>query len=109
MTDVKSLAEILLEYALSLGAAKINALPGLWIHQIDEHWLVKCNGHRETMEGVPPYSWSFEYNGWPAGIRGVRGDGIICAGEAANEKTLKAAIEVKMKKGGEDTILSSNN
>lgn len=99
MTE-KSLAEILLEYALSQGAAKIHLLPGLWINRIDEHWLVKCNGHTETIDGVPAMSWYFEYNGWPAGMITLMGRGFIAGGELANEKTLIQIIAAKMKTNG---------
>lgn len=97
MSEGKSLAEYLLEYAISEGATKINNLPGLWINKIDEHWLIKCNGHANEIESVPSHCWSIEYNGWPAGILDVRGGGVLCSGDAANERTLIAAIEAKMK------------
>lgn len=93
----KSLAEVLLDYAISTGVGRIDILPGLWTSQIDEHWLVMCNGHQEVIDHVPAFSWFFEYNGWPAGIMGIRGEGIMCTGEIANEKALIAAIEAKMK------------
>lgn len=96
MPEEKSLAELLLEYAISTGAKRINELPGLWINQVDEHWLIKCNGHEDVIDHVPPFSWSIEYNGWPAGIMHIRGDGFLCSGEMANEKTLIAAIGAKM-------------
>ncbi len=96
MEEKKSLAELLLEYALSQDATKLHLLPGLWESRIDDHWLVKCNRHEETINNLPPFSWYIEYNGWPAGIMGIRGDGVICAGEAANEQTLMAAILKKM-------------
>lgn len=97
MREEKHLAEFLLEYAISEGATKLHLLPGLWESKIDDHWTIKCNGHKETMEGVPPFCWYIEYNGWPAGIIKLRGEGVIAAGEGANEKTLIAAIEAKMK------------
>lgn len=97
---------MLLLYATSEGAAKINQLPGIWESTIDEHWVIQCNGHPETIDHILPYSWSIEYNGFPAGILSIHGEGILCAGEMANEQALIAAIERKMNsKGatGEDT------
>lgn len=97
MNNKKSIAEILMEYAISKGATKLHLVTGLWVSKIDEHWLVKCNGHRETIDLVPPFSWSIEYNGWPAGIVGaIDGEGIIAVGEIVNEKTLLEAIQAKM-------------
>lgn len=96
MPEEKSLAELLVEYAISNGAQRINELPGLWINQVDEHWLIKCNGHPYVIDHVPPFSWWIEYNGFQAGILGIHGGGFFCAGEMANKKKLISAIKAKM-------------
>jgi len=78
--------------AHSRGARNIKDSPGLYEIKIDEHWVAQMNPHEETTDNVPPYHMAIFYNGWPAGlIHGVSG-GVICAGEAANEDTLLAAV-----------------
>lgn len=92
----KHICETLLEYVSFLGVKKIDSLPGLWENQIDEHWKIKCNGHKETIDNVPALCWSIEFNGWPAGILSVMGDGVICAGSEGNAENLQKAIEARM-------------
>ena len=96
LTEENHVCELLMEYALSIGVKRINELPGLWEHKIDDTWEVKCNGHNKTIGSVPPYSWSISYNGWPAGIMSITGEGILCAGEGGNEENLKEAILKKL-------------
>lgn len=100
MTEKKSLAEILLEYALSEGGKDIGNLPGLWESTIDDRWVIKCNAHPEVVENVPPFSWYILYNGWPWGMFYLYGHGFVANGKEANEETLIAAIEMKMKNNG---------
>lgn len=95
-TEQKHIAELLAEYVSFLGVKNISQLPGLWEHNIDETWSIKCNGHTEAVDNVPPLSWSLSFNGWPAGIISVLGDGVICAGSEGNEDNLRAAILAKM-------------
>lgn len=98
MSEQKHVCEVILEYCSFLGVKKIDKLPGLWVNKVDDTWTIKCNGHLEAIEGVPPFSWFIEYNGWPAGIMDIMGGGILCAGEGGNEANLIAALESKMKK-----------
>lgn len=100
MSDEKSLGQLLIDYALSQGAKQVNKIPGLWDNKIDEHWRIQFNPHHDVLGNVPPFSWYVEYNGFPAGILDIRGDGIICCGEFANENGLMEAIERKMQKKG---------
>ena len=84
----------------ALGVKGINALPGCWEHAIDGTWWIALNGHAEPTEcsrgaSVPPYEMYVECNGWPAGILSP-GDGVIAAGEGANEDTLIAAIDAAL-------------
>lgn len=95
-TEKIHIAHLFLEYAKFLGVKSISNLSGLWESKIDDQWTIKCNGHKETIDGVPGFSWLIEYNGWPAGILDIMGDGIICAGEGGNEENLRKAIELKM-------------
>ena len=76
----------------SKGVRNISKLPGLWSCDVDEKWKIELNGHNEDMDDVPPFSARIYYNGWPAGIISPY-DGIIAAGEAANETTLIEALE----------------
>jgi hypothetical protein len=100
----KHVCEVMMDYALSMGCGQINKLPGLWESVIDENWTIRCNGHDKTIKGVPPYCWSIEYNGWPAGILSIMGEGVICAGELGNAENLIEAIEAKMAKNAQAKI-----
>ena len=94
---MKHIVETLMEYAIFLGAKRINELPGLWENKINNQWTIKCNGHTEDIQGVPPFSWYIEYNGWPAGILSILGDWAIPAVNGLNEESLHKAIKVKMR------------
>lgn len=89
---------IVAEYAVALGAKSISALPGCWEKRIDEHWWVAINGHKDDMAcsreapPVPSLHCYIEYDGWPAGLISLQ-DGVIAAGESANEDTFIAAVK----------------
>lgn len=75
----------------------IGSLMGCWEHQIDDLWWVSINGHPKDIHNshgtlVPKFEACFEYNGWPAGIVGLRG-GVVAAGSGANENTLIEALK----------------
>lgn len=55
-------------------------------------WRITVNGTRETVDHAPPFHLVVLWNGWPAGIVGP-GEGIIAAGELANEDTLIEALQ----------------
>lgn len=93
---MKHIAELLLEYAMSLGVTPDLIKAGIWENKIDDHWTVKLNGQTEEVDSVPGFSWLIEFNGWPAGILSVLGDGFLCAGAYGNEENLRKAIEEKM-------------
>lgn len=86
------IAEGLLCYAMMNGATAIAMKEGLWINRVDDQWAIKCNGKLEDVENVPAASWYIEFNGWPAGIIGILGDGMLCAGAEGNEENLRAAL-----------------
>lgn len=86
------IAEGLLAFAMYNGATSISMKEGLWVKEVDKTWTVKCNGHKERVDTIPPFSWYIEFNGWPAGVIGILGDGVLCAGEAGNEENLRAAL-----------------
>lgn len=78
------------------GEAPVNKYAGCWECEVDEHWWVALNGHLEPVAcsrgpSVPQFSMYVEFNGWPAGIIDT-GDGVIAAGELANEDTFLAAV-----------------
>ena len=98
--EEKHICQLMMEYAMGLGARKIDQLPGLWESKIDDQWTIKCNGHTKDMEGVPAFCWSVEFNGWPAGIMSIRGEGVLCAGDLGNEDNLRKAIQNKMQNNG---------
>ena len=84
--------DTLLRYTEFLGVKKINELPGLWVHKIDEHWAIKCNAHKQEIEGIAPYSWYVEFNGWPFASFDMLGTGVFGNGEIANVKTLQEVL-----------------
>lgn len=79
------------ELAGVLNVTKINELPGLWEHQIDDLWLIKVNGHDKEVEHVPPFSAYITFNGWPAGVIDPFG-GCIVASDHCNEDSFISAI-----------------
>ena len=88
------------ELALALGVEKINILPGCWEHQVDQHWLIKVNGHEEPINGIKPYEMMVWYNDWPAGIVHPVHGGVIAAGTLANEDTFIAALDAAILAAG---------
>lgn len=96
MPEQKHIAQLMLEYAMSLGVTPAIIKKGIWTNKIDDHWTLKLNGQQEKISGVPGLSWFIEFNGWPAGIMSILGDGVLCAGAAGNEDNLRKAIEDKM-------------
>jgi hypothetical protein len=86
------IAQGLLAYAMFNGATSIAMKEGLWENKVDEHWVVKCNGKPHKVDNIPAFSWYIEFNGWPAGIMSIMGDGVLCAGEAGNEENLRQAL-----------------
>lgn len=74
-----------------------NQYPGCMEIEVDEHWWIALNGHREAMacsKGpvVDSFTMYVEFNGWPAGVVGIDG-GVLVGGERANEATLLEALK----------------
>lgn len=93
MGETMQIAEafhVAMEFAVASGAENIKDLPGCWSGKVDEHWSLKCNGHDHKIDGVPPYCFYIEFNGWPAGIIAPN-VGTIAAGKLANEETFISA------------------
>lgn len=88
----RHIAEGLIAFALYNGASAICMKKELYVKKVDEHWTIKCNGRNKKINTVPPFSWSIEFNGWPAGILSITGEGVLCAGEAGNEDNLRNAL-----------------
>ena len=86
------IAQGLLSFAMHKGALSISLKKELWQHKVDQHWEIACNGQDKKVDEVPPFSWYIKFNGWPAGILGIMGDGILCAGAAGNEENLRQAL-----------------
>lgn len=87
----------LMDLALALGHREISKLPGLCTFEVDEHWKVSINGHKEEIDHIPAYHVMPFWNGFPAGIFGPSG-GIIAAGELANEDTFIEACQKRLQK-----------
>lgn len=88
--------QLLVELAVNRGAKDIDKCEGLFEMKIDDVWEAKCNGHAETIDNVPSYHWSIYYNGWPAGILHVMGDGVLCNGSEGNEENLRKALKAQL-------------
>jgi hypothetical protein len=94
----------MMELHQHLGVAPLNQLPAPWVEKIDEQWTIAING-QETKQrieptgamaaDVPPYYAAVWYNGWLAGLL-TPFDGILAAGEAANEDTLIEAMRRRL-------------
>lgn len=93
----------LLDLHRALGLPPIADMPEKhWVCVVDDHWSLYINGSREEWRPVDPESGEgpalvcgdvyVVYNGWPAGIVHPAAGGVLCAGEAANEKTLVTAL-----------------
>jgi hypothetical protein len=87
--------------AVLLGVKNIRELSGCWELQIDEHWWIAVNGHREPVKNslgddVPPFEAYIQFNDWPAGLISPRG-GIIAAGSCANENTFIDALDRRIR------------
>lgn len=100
MPEKEPLFLLLASLAEKDGASPLNKHEGCWERQIGEHWWIAVNGHKDKVAcskgaEVPPFNCYVEFNGWPAGLFDPM-NGIIAAGEAANEETFAAAIEAEI-------------
>lgn len=43
-------------------------------------------------DSLKPFTMAIDWNGFPAGMIALRGDGVIAAGRLANEGTFRAAL-----------------
>jgi hypothetical protein len=98
-----SAPEAIVNLAGVLGVENITALPGCWEHQIDDQWWLALNGKKTPTKcshgaEVPPFHFYVEFNGWPAGIFSIRGDGEFAAGSAANEDMFIAAVDAAVER-----------
>lgn len=91
------IAELLLEYAMNQGITVNQVKSGIQTLKIDEHWTAKLNGTQEKIDDIDGLSWYIEYNGWPAGMFSILGDGFMADGTHGNEDALREAIKAKMK------------
>lgn len=71
----------------------------VWTRKLDKHWTIAVNGYGSEQSvnltcptKIPACSVLIEFNGWPAGMLNLLGEGSIAAGEAANQATLREAI-----------------
>jgi hypothetical protein len=95
--DKEPLFVLVCQLAEKDGVSGIHRLPGCWERKVDKHWWIAINGHEEEVAcskgpKVPPFNCYVEFNGWPAGSFSPY-EGIIAAGELANEETFAAALE----------------
>lgn len=74
-----------------------------WEHQVDDRWWFAVNPNRESLKCSHGPAVAFghvyvEFNGWPAGLIDLRGQGEFAMGEAANPDTFNAAVLAAAKK-----------
>ncbi len=97
MSDAtKTVAGAIIDLSAALGITHINKLPGCHEHQVDERWSLAVNGHLKPMRTskgntLEPLHVIVYYNGWPAGVFHIAGDGWFAAGTGANEDAFIAA------------------
>ena len=78
------------------GYEKLSVYPGVLKMHVDDRWTVKCHAqHGQQVDGLDPFLFYVEFNGWPAGIISVNG-GIIAAGAIANEDALCKAVRERL-------------
>lgn len=96
--SINMFADVLAPLAQRLGVSNISALPGCWEVQVDPRWYFAVNPHLEPVicsEGVtvePGFAY-VQFNGFPAGVVGIDGEGTFAAGDEANLQAFKAACE----------------
>jgi hypothetical protein len=97
-TAMSDMIEAVLGLHERLGAKPLNEIVGCWEVKVDARWWLACNGHKEPLVcsrgvTVQPFTFYVEYNGWPAGVFYVDGEGQFAAGNGANVETFVAALE----------------
>lgn len=89
------------KWAMSLGATRIDRLPGCWEHDFTFDGLpmrVAINGSRDERPAswggapLPPFTALMMINGWPAVMVGP-GGGTMMGGEPGTEDKLITAFE----------------
>lgn len=90
------------DYALTQGAENINELPGCWEADVDEHWWIAINGHKEPAQSskgveVAPFHWYVMLNDWPAGVIHPYG-GEVIGGVSNNEDAFIEALQAAIAK-----------
>lgn len=68
-----------------------------WEHKVDDRWWFAVNANRTSTacsrgDHVPPFHILIEFNGWPAAVLRVDGEGEFAAGEAANADAFNVAV-----------------
>lgn len=86
------IAQGLLAFAMFKGASSISMKKEPWCYKVNDQWEIKCNGQSTEVDNIPPYSWFITFNGWPAGVLSIMGEGVLCAGVAGNEEALRSAL-----------------
>lgn len=97
MADLERFFAALVALAGALDAMPMNRHEGCWELEIDEHWWLAVNGHRQPLEcsrgvAVAPFACYVEFNGFPAGIIDA-GGGSFAAGSLANLDAMVEAME----------------
>ena len=95
--EVSEAFDKIAQLVIKLGAHPMTRYPDCWEHDLDEHWKISINGHREPRKNsvgvtIEPFHCYVEFNGWPAGMFNPKG-GSIAAGTVANEDEFIRAIE----------------
>lgn len=94
-----------LALAQHLGVRDSGELPEYWEEQIDAAWWIAVNGQLADVVSsrgmsVPSGTIYVEFNGVPAGIMHILGEGEFAAGTEANPETFAAAIAARCAEEG---------
>ena len=57
---ISELFAVLVDWAISKGAERVDLLPGLWTGETDD-WLVEMNGQKTEVEGIPPVTFKLTH------------------------------------------------
>ena len=105
---VCAVAMAIADFALASGISNINRIPGTHKARVDDQWEIEVNGHRETVNGIPPFHMAVLFHGWPAGIFHPVEGGLFAAGDAANEDSFLMAIRTRtITLGGTDSLAAA--
>ena len=104
---VSAVFSLVADLAIAVGAAPINRLPGCWVHNLGEGWIVAVNGHPTTQEWgdtpIAPYHVVAQCRGWPVGLFGPY-SGTLIGGVSAEDELIALLRRRVLEAGGKVSV-----